>query len=340
LIRSIKYFYFYSWLLTASAFSQVDSNAPPAETQPGHSEEELSSPDGQETPSTVVEPVPAEAPQTEDQGSVKDAASLQEKEVTSEPATKPNDDETPEAKSEREREEERRHWSTNTSVGYSRLTDNVNSSQSLSYSTGLSRRSDDHSNWGLGVSFGQDGKLRDDPTFDAISWSRGFAFNKDDPHEISYAYSGGLLDPQKIGTQGYRLQNSLALKQNIYVEGGLTILARASTFFLLTEYQQTVTGQEYTRFGLGEAVIANYAYKKVSLTVSFGFDQGYRGNEMHFTNSNSESVDYSFDSNWGIGMSHGISTLVLDPVAKGTQPNILLGDAENSQISFYVGYSR
>ncbi len=237
-------------------------------------------------------------------------------------------------------EEERQRWTANSSISFSRLVDPIESSEFLSYATGMSRQAADHSTWGFSVAFGQDGKLRDDPIFSNLSWSRGFAFDKEDPRAIAMAYSGGLLDPQKIGTQGGRLHNAFSARQHLFRQGSFAVVARASTFLLFTEYEQTVSGQEYTHFGLGEALIVSYGFGKFSFSASFSFDQGYRADAFHFSNSNSQSIDYSFDAHWSAGGAHGISTLVLDPVARSTQPTVLLGDAENSQVSLYLNYSR
>jgi hypothetical protein len=327
LFKSSKFWYFYTWLLTAAVYGQTGDDSLPEESKSGLSGENAAQ-ESIDVPSAAAESNPAASSPTQETGdgviSLPEAAA---------PSSEKADNESAESLSER------RRWSANSSLGYSRSIDSVNLSQYLSYSTGFSRRADDNSSWGASVSFGQNCKYGDDPTVDGISWSHGFASDKDRPRDITYSYSGGLLDPQNIGNQGLRLQNAMAVRQNIYAEGDLTVAARISTFFLLTEYEQTISGQEYTRFGLGESLVASYAYGKFSLGLSFGFDHGYRGSTFHFTNSNSESLDYSFDRTWGIGMSHSVSSLVLDPVVRGTQPTILLGDAENSQFSFYVSYA-
>jgi len=262
-----------------------------------------------------------------------------EKQKANDEKVKDEDQKREKSQKEKELEKERERWSYGASAYYSRLIDPINTGQSMSYSGNLGRKSEDKTSWSLSLAVSQPLKMDTRLKISSVGWSKSFLPNKNYGNPISISYSGQILGFEQIKSQGYRIHNSASFSQSIFQEGNFSVSARVAPFFLFSEYDQTTGGEDYTLYGASESIGASYSKGDYQMSISTGLQQGYRGGRFKNTNSNSQSLSYKINSSWRTGVSHSISTLVFDQQARSTQPNILLGHAENSLFSFYLSYS-
>jgi hypothetical protein len=252
--------------------------------------------------------------------------------------TKGTDPDTANSQPPQELEHDETKWSAGGVLGFSRRIDAVQRSERLSYGLNIARKGEEHSKLTASVAISQDGLFRDDPVWDAVTWSWMLPHPSADPNDVALSYSGALIEPDKVHIQGFVLNSALAATQTIYKQDAMTIAGKAAIFWLATEYRQSLMGEEYTHFGLGQSLLFAYEFQEFQFALTVGADQGYRANTVRLAYSHAQSIEYALGEGLTVGIAHSLGHSMFDPALRDPRPRFLLGDAEDSVVSATLSY--